>query len=519
MRSLTAMTFPSVSPLARLSVLLLAAGVLSACNLAPVYQRPGAPVPTTFDSASSTNAPAEFTAQPVEAADWALLPWQEWVQDTRLRELMETALDHNRDLRVAVANIERARALYGVQRADQLPTINASGQGSRTRTAEDLRSATTAATSNQFNVQLGLASYELDFWGRVRNLGDVALQQYLQVEENRRSVQLGLMADIANTWVALAADQRRLQLARDTLATREHGYSLTQRMHALGATNGLVLAQNQTVVETARSDVAAYESQVQRDRNALQLLVGQAVPDSLLPLPPKPSLTVQDLKAAGSGQLQANATPQVLDATAFTALTVVPAHLSSAVLLTRPDIVAAEHALQAQYASIGAARAAFFPSISLTANVGTASNELSGLFDGGNRVWSFVPQIRLPIFDAGRNQANLDVAKANREVALAQYEKAIQVAFREVGDALADRVTMQRRLQSQTALVQSASKVLQLSQARFKAGADDFLTVLDAQRSLYAAQQTQITLLQAEQVNRIALYKSLGGGWENAAGQ
>ena len=193
-------------------------------------------------------------------------------------------------------------------------------------------------------------------------------------------------------------------------------------------------------------------------------------------------------------------------------MTAVPARLSSQVLLARPDIAAAEHTLQAQFASIGAARAAFFPTISLTGSIGTGSDELSGLFAGGNRTWSFVPQIRLPIFDAGRNQANLDVTKANREVALAQYEKAIQVAFREVGDALADRVTMQRRLQSQTALVQSASKVLQLSQARFQAGDDDFLTVLDAQRSLYAAQQTQITLMQAEQVNRISLYKALGGG-------
>ena len=206
--------------------------------------------------------------------------------------------------------------------------------------------------------------------------------------------------------------------------------------------------------------------------------------------------------------------PKVATQAATTAMTQVPARLSSTVLLARPDIAAAEHSLQAQYASIGAARAAFFPTISLTANVGTGSNELSGLFEGGNRAWSFVPQIRLPIFDNGRNQANLDIAQANRDVALAQYEKTIQTAFREVNDALADRATMQRRLDSQTALVASASRVLQLSQARFKAGADDFLTVLDAQRSLYAAQQTQITLLQAEQVNRIALYKALGGGVE-----
>ena len=496
----------------KLSLALLAAGVLSACNMAPSYQRPESPVPVTLDGAIST-VPDEFAIEPVSAEEWRMVPWQQWVENQRLRQLMERALDNNRDLRVAIANIEKARAQYGVQRADQLPTLNASGQGSRTRTADDLRSASaTSTTVNQFSAQLGMASYELDFWGRVRNLSDAALQQYLQVEENRRNVQLGLITDIANAWVALASDQQRLQLARDTLATREHGYGLVQRMHQLGATNGLVLAQNQTAVETARNDVAAYESQVQRDRNALQLLVASPLTADMLPAAPAASLSGQALKDAGSGKLMTNAVPQVGSAAAATAMTAVPARLSSQVLLARPDIAAAEHTLQAQYASIGAARAAFFPTISLTANVGTASNELSGLFEGGNRAWSFVPQIRLPIFDSGRNQANLDIAQANRDVSLAQYEKAIQVAFREVNDALADRATMQRRLDSQTALVQAASRVLQLSQARFKAGADDYLTVLDSQRSLYAAQQTQITLLQAEQVNRIALYKALGGG-------
>ncbi len=492
--------------LGRLSIALLAAGVLSACNFAPLYQRPDAPVPATLDGISP-DVPAELTA------DWHMLPWQQWVENPRLRQLIEQGLHHNRDLRVAVANIEKARAQYGVQRADQLPSINAGGQASRTRTADDLRSASAASsTANQYSVQLGFASYELDFWGRVRNLGAAALQQYLQVEENRRSVQLALVADIANAWVQLGSDQQRLQLATDTLGTREHGLRLVQRMHELGATNGLVLAQNQTVVESARNDVAAYESQVQRDRNALQLLVGSVVAPDLLPPPAAASLTVQALQDAEPGKLLNNATPAVTAQTAATAMVAVPARLSSQVLLARPDIAAAEHSLQAQFASIGAARAAFFPSISLTANVGTASNELSGLFQGGNLAWSFIPQIRLPIFDNGRNQANLDIARANRDAALAQYEKSIQVAFREVSDALADRATMQRRLASQASLVQAASRVLQLSQARFKAGADDFLTVLDAQRSLYAAQQTQISLLQAEQVNRIALYKALGGG-------
>ena len=509
---MTRFAMSSILRVSRLPLALVAAGLLSACNFAPLYERPDAPVPATLDGALSA-VPDEFQVEPVSAEEWRMLPWQQWVENERLRQVLEVALQNNRDLRVAIANIEKARAQYGVQRADQLPTLNASGQGSRTRTADDLRSASAASTTvNQFSVQLGMASYELDFWGRVQNLSEAALQQYLQVEANRRNVQLGLLSDISNAWVALASDQQRLQLARDTLATREHGYSLVQRMHQLGATNGLVLAQNQTVVETARNDVATYEATVQRDRNALQLLVGSSLPADLLPPAPPPSLSALALKQAGSGQLNADTAPKVEAQIAVTGMTQVPARLSSKVLLARPDIAAAERSLQAQYASIGAARAAFFPTISLTASVGTGSNELSGLFEGGNRAWSFVPQIRLPIFDSGRNQANLDIAKANREVALAQYEKTIQVAFREVNDALADRATMQRRLDSQAALVAAAQRVLNLSQARFKAGADDFLTVLDAQRSLYSAQQTQISLLQAEQVNRIALYKALGGG-------
>ncbi|GAB2474611.1 efflux transporter outer membrane subunit [Comamonas humi] len=485
---------------------LLAAGLLAGCNFAPTYQRPDAPVPGTLNQQAGADA---ATA----AADWQPLAWQQWVQDESLRQLIALALEGNRDLRVAVANMERARAQYGVQRADLLPTVAASAQGNRSRTADDLTTAGRANTTGQYSVQLGLASYELDLWGRVRNLSEAALQQYLQTEESRRVVQLGLVTDVANAWLALAADQQRLQLARDTLAAREHSYQLAQRMQALGATNGLVLAQNQTTLEAARGDVANYETQVARDRNALQLLLGAPVPAQYLPASPQPSFSVQALQ---SGGLKGDALPglqPVAALTGSTALTPVPGDLPSSVLLARPDVAAAERSLQASYASIGAARAAFFPTISLTANVGTASSQLDGLFGSGNGTWSFIPQLRLPIFDAGRNQANLGVANANRDATLAQYEKSIQTAFREVNDALADRATLQRRLQAQAGQVDAAGKVLSLSQARFRAGADDFLTVLDAQRSLYTAQQTQITLLQSEQVNRIALYKALGGGW------
>ncbi|HRO54348.1 MAG TPA: efflux transporter outer membrane subunit, partial [Alicycliphilus sp.] len=296
-------------------------------------------------------------------------------------------------------------------------------------------------------------------------------------------------------WLLLDADARRLRLARDTLATRQQALDLTRRSHELGATSALALAQAQSSADTARVDAAAFASQVARDRNALALLAGAQVPDALLP--------------ASMGATQAPATT----ATTATALLAVPADLPSSALLQRPDLRAAEHALRGSYANIGAARAAFFPAITLTASVGTASNALSGLFDGGNGTWTFAPQLRLPIFDAGRNQANLRVAEVTRDQSLAQYEKTIQTAFREVADALAERATLSERLAAQASLVQATRRTLELSDARFRLGADNYLTVLDAQRSLYAAQQGEIALQLAEQVNRVTLYKVLGGQW------
>ena len=462
---------------------LAASLTLAGCmNLAPAYDTPAAPVPDTI-SADAFADPAAASAESTAQAQ-ALT----WVQAPALQQVLALALSHNRDLRMAWANIEKARAQYGVQRADLLPSTNASGQGSRSRTSADLSPSGNAVTSSQFSAQIGFTSYELDFWGRVRNLNDAALQQFLQTTVNQRNVEITLLADVANAWLTLAADQARLQLAQDTLTGRRKGFELTQRMHELGATSGLVLAQNQTTVDSARADVAAYASQVEQDRNALQLLVGGPLPAHLLP----PPLDGAMLPAA--------------------ALLELPAPLPSSLLLARPDIQAAEHNLRAATANIGAARAALFPSISLTAAAGSASRDLSGLFDSGNGTWSFAPQIRLPIFDGGRNQANVRVAEANQQLALAQYEKTVQIAFREVADALAERAQWSERLDAQTSLVGATQKALTLSEARFKAGADNYLSVLDAQRSLYAAQQTRISLRLAEQVNRITLYKVLGGG-------
>jgi len=477
--------------------LLAAAVLLAGCaNLSPDFERPDLPVPATLSNAATDSA--------APGSDVPLLGWRDFAQGPQLPALIALALDNNRDLRVAVLSIERARAQYGVERANLFPSIAATGQGSRSRTPQGVNATGTGSGSSsgqvnsQYSAQLGLSSYELDFFGRVRNLNDVALQAYLSVTENQRSVQLTLVAEVSNAWLTLAADQQRLQLAQETLASRQTSYALTERIFALGATSGLVLAQNQTTVDSARLEVASFSSLVARDRNALDALVGSSVPAELLPV---------NAASGPSGQFAIAAAQP-----AASVLLALPADLSSQVLLRRPDVAAAEFSLRGTYASIGAARAAFFPSISLTASVGTGSNALSGLFESGSGSWSFIPQIRLPIFDAGRNQSNLEVAKANQGIAVAQYEKVVQTAFREVADAFADRATLTQRLAAQTSLLEATQRTFTLSDARFKAGVDNYLTVLDAQRSLYAAQQILIGLQLAEQANRITLYKVLGGG-------
>ncbi len=484
----------------------LALLALAGCtSLAPDYARPMLPVPATLNGTNGPNG-SEGTALAPEAGP---MGWQEFLQEPRLRELVALALQNNRDLRVAVLAIEKARAQYGVEQSNRFPAVGATAAGNRTRTADDLNTSGRSPTSSQYSAQLGFSSYEIDFFGRVKNLNEAALQEFLRTTENRRSVQLSLVAEVANAWLTLDADGRRLQLAQDTLRSRQKSYELTQRSYELGAASGLTLAQTQTTVDTARADVAAFTSQVARDRNALALLAGAPVPAALLP--DLPDVSTLAPGTAATPAAPALATP-ALAAPAATLLAV-PADLPSSVLLNRPDVRAAEFTLRGAYASIGAARAAFFPSITLTASAGTASNALSGLFDGGNGTWSFAPQIRLPIFDAGRNRANLQIAETARDTALAQYDKAVQTAFREVADALAERATLAERLQAQQSLQAATLKALQLSEARYRLGADSYLPVLDAQRALYSAQQTLIGLALAEQANRITLYKVLGGRW------
>ena len=468
------------------SVLLACAALLAGCNLAPRYEQPAPATPAWIgaDGAEAVQA---------SSAGLQLASSLQWLQSPQLREVVALALTHNRDLRVAVENIEKARAQYGISRADLLPTVNAQAQANRARTAADLNASGRSTLTTQYTAQLGFASYEADLWGRIRNLNEAALQQFLQSQDMRRNVQLGLVADVATAWLNLAADQARLQLAEDTLQARLKSYELTRRMKELGSTSGLVLAQNQTTVDTARGDVASYTSQVQRDRNVLQLLVGGPVPAALLP---------------DARTLDLDSTPRQ---GTVAALLPVPAPLPSAVLLQRPDVQAAERNLRAMNANIGAARAAMFPTISLTASVGTGSTDLDRLFGSNNGTWSFVPLVRLPIFDAGRNSANVQVAQSNQRIALAQYDKAVQAAFKETADVLADRAQWQQRLDAQASMVEATQKAFDLSNARFKAGVDNYLTVLDAQRSLYTAQQTLIGRRLSEQINRVTLWKVLGG--------
>ena len=461
-------------------VVALAASALGACSMIPVFERPAAPVPAAFPQA----APTEVSAV-APLAD--TIAWRDYFADERLRNVIALALDNNRDLRVAALNIERARAQYGIQRADLFPSLAVSGGQSAQRVPGDLSMTGDSNVSRQYSANLGFASYELDFFGRVRSLEEQALQTYLGTEDARRSAQISLVAEVANAWLRLAADRERLALARDTFETRKKSFELTRRSFELGAVSGLELRQSETLMQTARADAARYAALVAQDENALALVAGGAVPAELQP------------QAIGER---------------VAAVAELPAGVPSEVLARRPDVAQAERALMAANASIGAARAAFFPRITLTATVGTASASLDGLFESGSRAWSFMPQIRIPIFETGRLQASLDVAEIQRDINVAQYEKAIQSAFREVADALAERATLAEQLDARRSLVAAAKKSFELSEARYKGGVDSYLNLLDAQRSLYGAELELIATRLSDATNRVALYKALGGGWQ-----
>ncbi|MDR1855365.1 MAG: efflux transporter outer membrane subunit [Azoarcus sp.] len=461
-----------------LSLALAAAFATGGCTMAPNFKLPSLPVPSAWTAPSST---AEGTA----AAD---LPWRDYFADERLRKVIELALENNRDLRVAALNIERARALYRIQRADLAPSVDASGGQSAQRVPESLSQLPSGESyvSRQYSGVLG-ASWELDFFGRVRSLRDAALENYLATEEAHRSAQISIVAAVANAWLALAADHELLDLARRTYDTQQKSVELIRKSFGAGASSALDLAQARTAMERARADTARYTSQLTRDLNALALLTGTPVtPDMLSPTLAEAVSTVAEL----------------------------PAGVPSEVLVKRPDVLQAEHLLRAANADIGAARAAFFPSISLTGSYGSASPELGDLFGGGTRMWTFAPTIRLPIFHAGALRANLNRSEIERDIQVAQYEKAVQTAFAEVSDALADRATIAEQLDARRELVKAANESYRLSEARYRSGLDSHLVLLDAQRQQYAAEQELIGTRLSEAASRVALYKVLGGGWK-----
>lgn len=456
----------------------MAAVFLSGCTMIPKYSRPEAPVPSSWPTGDAY----QTTAQQ-DTAIGATLKWREFFNDGRLRTVIESALKNNRNLRVAILNVERARALYKVQRAEIIPTVSGSASQFMQRTPGEFTDSGREVTSEQYNADLGISSWEIDFFGRIRSLTQSALEEYLATEQARRSTQILLIAEVANAYLTLAADRENLKLSQSTLEAQTASAKVIERRHQVGMVPELDLRQVQTRVESARVDVARYTQQVAKDENALNLLVGSPVAAALLP----DSLTgISELPEISPG-------------------------VSSEVLLIRPDILQAENLLKGANANIGAARAAFFPRISLTAAMGTASGDLTGLFKGGAMTWNYAPQIVLPIFDA-RLWSALEATKVQKEIAVAQYEKAIQTAFREVADALAQRGTLGDQMAAQEALVLASEAAYRLSNMRYERGSDTYLNVLDAQRSMYSAQQGLITIRLSKRTNQVQLYAVLGGG-------
>ena len=448
---------------------LAATALLAGCSFIPTYERPAAPIPASY-----TETAGEVSA--------AVAPWQDYFAEPRLRQLIEAALTNNRDLRVAALNIEQARAAFQVRGADLYPRVGLAANASRSP------AVTTGSLTNAFSAGLAIPAWEIDFFGRIASLKEQALAQYLATEEGRNAVQTSLVAAVANGWLNLLADEELLDLSRQTLTSREESVRLTKMRLDAGVVSELDFRQAQSLTQAAKATLAQQTRQRATDENALVLLLGQPLP--------------QEVRASLTGS-------RLADAPLMAAL---PAGLPSELLTRRPDIRQAEQQLIAANANIGAARAAFFPNISLTAQAGTASGELSGLFKSGSWGFSIAPSLLMPLFDAGRNQANLDSSKAGRSIAVAQYEKAIQTAFREVSDALAGQATLGEQTEALHLQAQAEAARLQLSDLRYRNGVSSYLDLLDAQRSLFTAQQALVQVRLQQLQNQVTLYKALGGG-------
>lgn len=466
----------------RLCVLIgLAGGLVGCSTLAPPHTRPESPVPSSWHKEGEAQQQAGSVMTPTVAE----MGWQQFYLDSHLRQVIAMGLSNNRDLRVAALNVERAQAQYQIQRSELLPKVDANGLGTFTRLSQDFASTGRSREIHQYTVALGVTSYELDLFGRVRSLKDQALEQYLATGHAQLSIRISLIGQIATGYLTVAADRELLRLAQQTLKAHQESYQLMQRRFAVGTSSELDLRQTQTQVESARVEVARLSAQVAQDEEALHALVGARVPTALMPL----ALTERTTTLEG-----------------------ITPGLSSEVLLQRPDILQAESLLKGYQANIGAARAAYFPRITLVGTVGAGSSDLSGLFSSGSGSWTFLPRIDVPIFDAGARSAQLRVAEVDRDIAIAQYEKAIQTAFREVADALAQRSSLNERVAAQEALLTATEKRYVLARERTNTGVDSHLSLLDAQRSLYSVQQDLIAVRQERLANLVTLYKALGGG-------
>ena len=445
--------------------------LLAGCSMAPDYQRPEVPQGASWQVSSDAKTN---------------LGWQQQFSDPTLQSLIRSALENNRDLRLAALNVQSYEAQYRIQRAAQLPTLAVGASSSRQQTSGDLNGTGAEQISSQHSAEVGITAYELDLFGRVQSLKDQALETYLAQIETQRSTQISLVSSVASAYLTLVADQELLTLSQSTLDTEQESYQLTQKKFELGAASDMELAQSRTTLESARVSTAQYQRQVHQDRNALTLLLGTSLPSSLnLPT------TLAEVNFAP-----------------------IPVGAPSSLLQQRPDILAAEHSLKAANANIGAARAAFFPTITLTATAGTASNELGHLFDGGTGTWSFIPQLNLPLFDGGKRVADLDVAEVSEKQAVATYEKSIQTAFKEVADTLGSQEYYQQQWEAQQELVKANQRYFELAEHRYAQGVDSYLTRLDAQRSLFSAHQALVSTRLAQLSNQISLFKAVGGGWQ-----
>jgi outer membrane protein, multidrug efflux system len=459
----------------RLTPLALALMLAGCVNLAPKYERPAAPVAAAFPTVAGT----VNSGNPVASEAPAAIAWQHFFTDPRLQQLISLALDNNRDLRVAVLNIEAARAQYQIQHSNQFPAINAGISGQRQTTGKD------QPISSIYQAGLSVSAFELDFFSRVKNLSDAALAQFLATEEARKTAQISLIAQVANTYLTYLADEELLALVQQTLKTREESLRLTNLRFENGVSSKLDLQQAVSLVEQARTTLAQAQRQRAQDLNLLTLLIGQTIPDAL---PTGATLATTNL-------------PDL------------PAGMPSDLLAVRPDIRAAEQQLVAANANIGAARANYFPRITLTGTAGSASPQLSGLFKSGTFGWTFAPQAILPLFDFGRTRAGVEGARAQRDIAVAQYERSIQTAFREVADALAGQATYSEQLRAQQAVAAAETDRFNLSDLRYRNGTASYLDLLDAQRSLFTAQQQAIQANLLRLQNQVTLYRVLGGGW------